>query len=69
MWDKLLFLHTIDDVKHCLKHGLQKDAKLFSANINVVYYLRYRCDLECENLCSSITINEFFKCTKGCISG
>ncbi|MDF2572657.1 MAG: hypothetical protein K0R55_4261, partial [Sporomusa sp.] len=56
-----VFLHTIDDVKHCLKHGLHKDAKLFSANVNVVYYLKYDYDIECTDLCSYIEVAEYLR--------
>ncbi|WP_312420728.1 hypothetical protein [Anaerospora hongkongensis] len=53
-----VFLHTIDDVKHCLKHRLHKDAKLFSANVNVVYYLRHKCGIVCQDLCSYLNPQE-----------
>ncbi len=59
-----VFLHTIDDVKHCLKHGLQKDAKLFSTDIVVVYYLKHHYGLECCNLCSLIDATEYLDIQK-----
>lgn len=53
-----VILHTIEDVKHCLKHGLHKNAMLFSTNVNVVYYMKYQCGIECHDLCAYITPQE-----------
>lgn len=53
-----ILLHTIEDVKHCLKHGMDKDAQLFSANAHVVNYLKYQCGIECQNICLSINAHE-----------
>jgi len=58
---KAVILHTIEDVKHCLKHGLHKDARLFSANINVVYYLKHHYGIECEDLCSYVEPKEYLR--------
>jgi hypothetical protein len=56
---KAVILHTVKDVEHCLKHGLHKGAKLFSANVHVIYYLKYHCSLECEDLCSYVDAEEY----------
>lgn len=58
---RAVILHTIEDVKHCLKHGLHKDAKLFSANIHVVYYLKHQYGMECIDLCSFISTQEYLQ--------
>jgi hypothetical protein len=57
---KAVILHSIKDVKHCLKHELHKGAILFSANVNVVCYLRDRYELKCEDLCSHFSRQEIF---------
>lgn len=56
-----IILHTIQDVKHCLKYGLHKDATLFSANVHVVYYLKFQYGLECCNLCSYVEPKTFLE--------
>nr|WP_092074320.1 hypothetical protein [Dendrosporobacter quercicolus]NSL49224.1 hypothetical protein [Dendrosporobacter quercicolus DSM 1736]SDM88403.1 hypothetical protein SAMN04488502_108100 [Dendrosporobacter quercicolus] len=56
---KAVILHTIDDVKHCVRHQLHKDAKLFSANVHVVYYLRYHFEVKCEDLCSYMDTQDY----------
>lgn len=59
-----VILHTIEDVKHCLRHGIHKDRILFSANVNVAYYLKYGCGLECHELCSFVEAKEYLDIQK-----
>jgi hypothetical protein len=53
-----VLLHTIQDAEHCLRQGFHREAMLFSANVHVVYYLRYQYGLECRDLCSCIRPGE-----------
>lgn len=56
-----VILHTIEDVKHCLKHGLHKNAMLFSTNVNVVYYLKDQRGIECHDLCAYMEPSEILR--------
>ncbi|MDU4959254.1 MAG: hypothetical protein E6X17_01120 [Sporomusaceae bacterium] len=58
---KAVILHTIEDVKHCLEHELHKDAKLFSTNVNVVYYLKFHYKIECQSLEVYLTPQENYE--------
>lgn len=50
-----VLLHTIQDAEHYLQNDLFGDAKLFSANVNVVYYLKYQHNRECGDICAYLT--------------
>ena len=62
-----VILHTIKDVQHCIRNGLHKNATVFSANINVIYYLKYQCKIKCQDLSLYIKIEENQRLQKGAL--
>lgn len=53
-----VLIHTIQDAEHYLQSDLFGDARLFSANINVVYYLKYQHNQECGDICAYLDPEE-----------
>ena len=53
-----VLIHTIQDAEHYLQSDLFGDARLFSANINVVYYLKYQHNRECGDVCAYLDPEE-----------
>ncbi len=54
-----VFVHTIQDADHCREHGFDKEAILFSTDINVGYYCKNRLGLKCQDISSCIKPEEF----------
>jgi hypothetical protein len=53
-----VIIHTIQDADHYLEQQLLKDAELFSFNVQIVTYLKYRHNVICHNLCSYMDSEE-----------
>ncbi len=53
-----VLLHTIQDADHYLQNELFSGARLFSANVNVVYYLKYQYKQECGDICAYLEPEE-----------
>lgn len=47
-----VIVHTFQDAKHCIRNELYKNMHLFSTDVNVSSYLKYKYHIKCEYLLS-----------------
>ena len=64
--NEAIILHTIEDVKHCLKYNNYQSSFLFSTHSSVDIYMRDNCKKTCYNLSKFVTNDEIQSCKIKC---